>query len=300
MTRRPLLALPLALALWPAAAAQAQEGPSFDCSYAETRTEVAICTIPELAQLERRMADSYEVLVGVLGEGEARRIADELLLRRQACEGDPRCVAERLLISMEVFEQRAQRAALPEVVSIEPIAPLPERDGVSSTLVVPDDTAALEELESGVPLAAQAPLPDLELTPVAPEAVAEGVDLGEVLEGAELASSDNAPEGEAAFDTPLSWAFMDLERTERAAIQARLAAVGVHEGVTDGTWSNGTLSALEAFAEEEGSGSFDLTTQDGAALLLDYIGSEAFATAFGLEATAADTAPLDPIDGTDW
>lgn len=309
---RPLLALPLALlpSALPTGLA-AQEGPSFDCRYAETRTEIAICASPDLAALEMRMFRSYERLVGTLGEREARAIADEQLARRQACEGDPACVAERLLISAEVFDQRSgappapagdrpRFARLDELLRPEPSLAEP---------LAPEPAPGLAAAEPGTlapdrPLAADAPL-DLEGS------------LAETVDEAELASSDGAdgpdasdapgaPEAQAPFDTPLSWAFMDLERGERQAIQERLAQAGFLDGEATGAWTVATLAALEAFAAEEGSGSFDLSTEPGAKLLLDYISSEAFASAY---AVTGDSPPValspeaeagDPLAGTDW
>jgi hypothetical protein len=285
----------------------------------------------------------------VIGEREARAIADELLARRQACEDDIQCNAERLLIAMEVFEQRAGRTGGTEFARLEDLladqaappleeelAALPEPE----LPVAPEPQAELpvvtDEPARDIPLAAQAPLP-LDVIPIPPSrevAAAEPVatpepeaepsevaaaepapsaepDLSEAVEGAELASSDGAATGadeQAPFDTPLSWAFMDLERTERAEIQERLAAAGFYEGEAQGSWTNATLAALQSFIEEEGSGSFDETTQSGAALLLDYVRSDAFASAFGtggssLEAAAVPPAPVaegDALDTTEW
>jgi hypothetical protein len=146
-----------------------------------------------------------------------------------------------------------------------------------------------------IPLAAQAPFP-AEASPAEP-------DLSDALDDAELASSDGVaapaapggdPDAQAAFDTPLSWAFMELEREERATVQERLASAGFYEGETQGTWTNATLAALQRLTEEEGSGSFDLSSQSGAALLLDYVTSDAFTTAFGGTEEAAVTPAAAP------
>lgn len=330
---RILLALPVLLV---PVAATAQEGPSFDCNDASTRTELAICASPELSQLERLMVQSYEGLAATIGQDEARRIADDLLARRQACEGDTSCIAERLVISMEVFDQRAGRPS--QFARLEDILPgsparedsaLPVIEGTPPVVAAPPVVEGAPPVvtpgaDSDLPLAAQAPWPG--------EAGEPGSeDLSDVIDGAELASSDGAagvapsadPDGSAAFDTPLSWAFMDLDREERARIQERLVQAGFLEGQAEGTWTNATRAALEDFVREEGSGSFDLSTETGAALLLDYIGSEAFATAFGVQeaaatpvaaapaATASEPAATpptvvdvvdtgDPLAGADW
>jgi hypothetical protein len=178
--------------------------------------------------------------------------------------------------------------------------------------------APAAEPASDLPLAAQAPWPGDNI-PARPD------DLLDSIDDTQLASSDGAaatpapvtdPDGAAGFDTPLSWAFMDLEREGRTGIQERLVQAGFLEGQANGTWTNATLAALQNLAEEEGSGSFDLTTQTGAALLLDYVASEAFASVFGVQEAAATpvaTVPAapaatpptvvdtgDPLAGIDW
>lgn len=322
---RPLLApfLLAPLALLPTAPL-AQEGPSFDCRYAETRTEIAICASPDLARLEMDMFRSYERLVATLGEREARALADEQLARRQACEGEAACITERLLITAEVFDQRSGTPAAaegdrPRFARLdELLRPQPRPAEVASEVAATPAPAPAPETEvasaepapaapaSNRPLAADAPLDlDIDLTE---GAEAPEPDLSDAVDGAELASSDGAssdPDAQAAFDTPLSWAFMDLDREARQAIQERLAQAGFLDGAATGAWTNATLAALEAFAADEGSGSFDLETEPGAKLLLDYVASEAFAGSYGLE--GAPPAPIlpeaeagDPLAGTNW
>lgn len=333
---RCLLAFPLILL---PAAAFAQGDPSFDCDDSDTRTELAICASPELSRLEVLTVEAYEGLAEVIGRREARAIADEFLVRRQACEGDPDCIAERLLISMEAFNQRAGRttdlagveailrgtptppevveaeppvaelpAAEPAIVAVEPAPPAapPVRPELDLAAAAPSEAA-----EPEVPLAAQVPWPATDL-PTSEE-------LSDAIADAELASSDGAeaateaaaeaaapvapaapaPDGQAAFDTPLSWAFMDLTREQRSALQARLAEAGILQDDAAGRWTGATRTALESVAEEAGDG-FDLSTQSGAALLLDYVGSEAFAARFGIEAASAEPEIAAPVAGTDW
>lgn len=384
MPRVPALLLPvLAAALWPHQG-QAQEGPSFNCNYAQTATEAAICGDPELAQLEMRMFESYLGLVDAVGERRARRIADRFLERRQACGDDVECIARRLVITMRVFERRAGRdtemaameptedeltglEAAPEVditelvpelevpepapvieeqvATVEPeprfpeVVPLPmaREDLPPGTLVTEEvavpEPAPVEELdvavaeppelapspeedlaaaeppaaEADLPLAAQAPDLDpapepedtTDLAAVEPPPTPEEMD--QAIEGAELASSGEA----APFDQPISWAFMDLIRHQRADIQARLEAAGYYQGPAEGSWDRATLDAFEAFfASDEGQG-FDPTTENGAALALDFIRSDAFAQTHGFatEEVAAEEAapdPNDPLTSTEW
>jgi uncharacterized protein len=445
MTRRSVSLLPvLAAALWPAQG-QAQAGPSFNCADSDTATELAICGSPELSQLELQMFASYLRLVDAVGERRARNIADRFLERRQACGADEACIAERLQITLRVFERRAggdvqlaarepseeelvgrdapsaveqapaiieapaiseppteeefasiaappvrpdwlafiepqaepplasepelaldEPAALPLeeedlALAPEPVSPIeapaPAEDNLAlapepvSPVEVPaapeddlasaDLPAAEEPVDPDLPLAAQAPLPsDLdslleegstEVASAEPPPPSEERPLGEqaltteevsgAIDDAELASSDQAATEEATvepaetdpatldeaapFDTPLSWAFMDLIRHQRSEIQTRLQAAGFYDGSGDGSWDQATLAAVKAFFASEEGASFDATTESGAALAFDFIRSDAFAEAHGLPPDSAEEPeaapdPNDPLASTDW
>lgn len=304
MNRASASALVLA-ALWPGlwpATASAQEGPSFDCRDAGTRTEIAICASPGLSRLELRMYDTYVELADRIGAREARRIADELLARRQACEGDPDCIAERLLVSTEIFEQRGRSAT--ELAGLAEPEPVP----IPTPEPAPIPEIQLETPQRDRSLAAQGPLL-LDAAPIPPSRPARGRDiaqaeprieiapgdLGQTIAGAELASSDTAtPSAMAPFDTPLSWAFMDLDREERARLQANLQDADLLEGPAEGTWTRGTLVAIEAFLATPEGQSFDASTESGAALALDFLGSDAYGAARG------ETSEGDLLDSTEW
>ncbi|WP_210526279.1 hypothetical protein [Rubellimicrobium arenae] len=299
MTR--LAALLLLSAAWPGAG-HAQVLPSFDCRYASTETELTICGSPALAELELQMFAAYQSLAARIGEREARRIADDLLVRRQACGRDQSCIAERLLISMEVFDQRARsattRASNETAGSTEPrptsegaitersrpslIPPIrPERE-----IDLPAEVANSRILE---PDTGGSDRPSLERAPSSDEIEA-------AIEDAQLTSSDEAPklEGMAPFDTPLSWAFMDLSREERSHLQVNLTEAGFLQGPADGTWTEATVAAIEAFLATPQADGFDPDTETGAALVLDYIGSDAFAQAF------EEGGDANPIASTEW
>jgi hypothetical protein len=155
------------------------------------------------------------------------------------------------------------------------------------------DAAPVEEIAPPAapieePVIAEAP----EEEPAAPEetdlaSAQDTPDLSETIDSAELASSDGG--GEAAFDTPVSWAFMDLAREDRAAVQTRLQDVGLYAGPVEGSWNNNTRSALETVAASAGAEGFDLSSQNSAALLLDYVTSDAFTGAEEGEAPIDDS-----------
>lgn len=180
---------------------RAQEGPSFNCDYASTATEEAICASPRLARIERWVVESYEDLASRIGRQEARAIADVQLSRRQACGGDPACIEERLVATMQIFVANgatprlpfqappAPELAAPEPVIPEPAAPdlaVPETGLAAAPLAPslrpavrpdrqarPDDLLAAEpeqRLAMGPPLEVEPadrpePLPDAALAP---------------------------------------------------------------------------------------------------------------------------------------
>jgi hypothetical protein len=481
----------LSLAFLSGGALAQQASPSFNCRYASTETEIAICNSPALAELEMQMYGDYLVLVEQIGERQARRIADDLLERRQDCGPDRSCIAQRLLITMEVFRQRAEPeqqlaaveppapepepapevAAIPEsreppLAALEPWPPeldSPSPEVVASDPMIEDDVLAAlepvpEDVEPNPPalelpsediavedtevLAGLDPLPedpkpslpdpesvaledslvededvlaaidslsvdlapsppepellqpeenvvkgedvlaaidpsteDVEASPSEPESVlseeilvededvlaalaplpeeaeprqpapepleqdaevglrdvvlpeavieldetdlqtaepsatepsepetetaaiapleaqpeppADGPSLGAAIEGAELTSA--APPT-AAFDTPLSWAFMDLSRGDRAALQERLREAGYYEGQGTGIWEQATVDALEAFMASPEGLVFDTSSSSGATLVLDYLGSDAF----------GQSVSADPLDAAEW
>ena len=117
------ITITLALLLLAAGRAQAQDGPSFNCRLAGTATELAICGSPRLARVERWVVQSYESLAERIGRREARAIADVQLALRQACEGEPACIEERLIATVQVFEaRRCHAVAAPDRKCLGPRA----------------------------------------------------------------------------------------------------------------------------------------------------------------------------------
>jgi uncharacterized protein YecT (DUF1311 family) len=70
--------------------------PSFDCAYAKTRGERAVCASDALADLDRRMAAQYVAAMRDAGPREARLLRttrDRFLAYRDRCRND-QCIAE--------------------------------------------------------------------------------------------------------------------------------------------------------------------------------------------------------------
>lgn len=308
---RSVAVVSLALLLVGGARAEAQEGPSFNCDYAGTRTEQAICASPRLARIERWVVESFEDLAGRIGRREARAIADEQLVVRQACEGEPACIEARLVATLGVFA--AYGAATPVGVALEPGL----LSGTQGTLLAtaPPGTAAPEQLPIGMlppeerlalgppreVATFEGPRPEArpEPGPEVPLAAAFAEEPNEELPGEELpgeeALDDDLPlaalapdpldvappevsTGEAGFTSALAAAFEDLPTYRRANVQGRLSEAGYSSAPPDAAWSPATAAALLAFAREaarQGSG-FDVLTPEGAAALLDYVDSDEF------------------------
>ena len=228
--------------------AQAQEGPSFNCRSASTATERAICASPRLSLIERWVVASYESLAERVGRREARAIADAQLAFRQACEGEPVCIEERLVLTVRVFE----------ISGAEPL-PFPFSD-ISEPLSATMDMSLGEGLAPGPP------------RPV------------EDARGAPALRSDIALAPDDATGSPLSEVFAELPAYRRANVQGLLAEAGYFELDPHGGWDVATAAALATLAREAGRHgerpAFDPSTPGGAAALLDFIESDAFEQAF--------------------
>ncbi|HVG49676.1 MAG TPA: hypothetical protein VM899_16245, partial [Rubellimicrobium sp.] len=165
------------------------------------------------------------------------------------------------------------------------------------------DVASAELLPSSEETISE-PAPAVETAiaePASAEPVPSSGEISGAIDGADLASSEEPADDEhALFGTPVSWAFMDLGRAERAEIQARLQATGLYEGSAEGAWDQATLAAMETFLTSEEGASFDSTTQTGASLALDFIRSDAYAEAHGLPPGEPEADPNDPLASTDW
>ena len=70
--------------------------PSFNCRRARTQSERAVCADPDLAELDRRMADRYVTALSVAGPDQSellRTTRDRFLGYRERCRSDDACIA---------------------------------------------------------------------------------------------------------------------------------------------------------------------------------------------------------------
>jgi hypothetical protein len=254
--------IPTILLLAPAAL-PAQEGPSFNCRYARTASEIAICASPELSRIERRMVEAYEVLVGEIGRTAARRIADEHLARREACGSDPTCIATRLSISREAFLQLA---------GVEP--PPAVQPTVQAAAPPPAAPPAPPPAPVALPPAWSAPAPGGTLAPLPPG----GIEAGAPTVARPAPPPEAAPAPDLASVSTLGHRFMALPDWRRRNLQGRLQEAGFHDGPVDGLWDAATEAALTAFvldASDRGV-ALDPRTQAGADEVLAFVDGDAF------------------------
>lgn len=70
--------------------------PSFDCLKTSNRVEKHICEVPEFGELDRRVADAYELAMESAGDEAAtrlRNIGRDFLAERNRCRSDS-CIRE--------------------------------------------------------------------------------------------------------------------------------------------------------------------------------------------------------------
>jgi uncharacterized protein len=77
---------------------------SFNCRYAKTPDEVAICGDPRLSQLDEWMSTRFFTLRNELSPPEQIRLDQtqaHWLARRSSCGGDPACIEEAYLTRID-------------------------------------------------------------------------------------------------------------------------------------------------------------------------------------------------------
>jgi uncharacterized protein len=95
--------------------------PSFDCSKATYADEYAICSNPELSQLDNISKAGYEYIRGALGHQYANSTTLPLLRAWRACADNLACIKERQLATIQVF--RALGAPIIQISAATPPAP---------------------------------------------------------------------------------------------------------------------------------------------------------------------------------
>lgn len=282
----PLAAATAAILIPFAGGAAAQTGPSFDCDEASTATEVAICGSARLSSLEMSMFQAFEGLEERVGAREARRIADELLVERQACRGDATCIETTLTVSAGVFgtvgtttdpslgeiiqAERARREAEPQFgTDMARVGrPVPRPQGI-----VDGRRVAREAAAQG---------------PTAPATALRGAAAPQ--DGQETSGTERVePFVPATPQSPLGQVFSILPSDERIEVERNLAGVGLPADEVDGVWSEATDQALrEVQREASGDGSNPMD----AVILLDFVGSEAFRDAHAGEEASMEFLPV--------
>lgn len=110
--------------------------PSFDCRRARSADEIAICSDPELARLDRLIGDGYQDLLVRLGEGTARSVAAPLLTARRGCGPDAGCIRQIQLATIREMQRRGASIASPDTTPVT--AAPPAQTAVSESPYVVD------------------------------------------------------------------------------------------------------------------------------------------------------------------
>jgi hypothetical protein len=92
-------------------------GPSFDCRRAKSDDEIAICSDPELARLDRLIGEGYLDLVAQIGERAARSVAGPPLAARRSCGGDTGCIRNAQVSAIREFQRLGATIAYVETPS---------------------------------------------------------------------------------------------------------------------------------------------------------------------------------------
>jgi hypothetical protein len=77
--------------------------PSFSCAKARTPDELAICSNPELSELDNAVAAGYEYVRRANGDPFARQANVPLFQARQACGADLACIRERQMDAIRTY-----------------------------------------------------------------------------------------------------------------------------------------------------------------------------------------------------
>ena len=77
--------------------------PSFDCAKAKTPDEIAICSNPELAELDNAADAGYEYVRGTKGAQFAKEVDRPLIRARQSCQANVICIKERQIEAIKKF-----------------------------------------------------------------------------------------------------------------------------------------------------------------------------------------------------
>jgi hypothetical protein len=83
----------------------ARSGPSFECSKSTFPDEFAICSNPELSQLDVQVASAYVYVRDHNGEQLARAIRDRSLRARHACGSDFACIKQVQIASISDYQK---------------------------------------------------------------------------------------------------------------------------------------------------------------------------------------------------
>jgi uncharacterized protein len=93
----------------------AEEGPGFNCTYAKSLAEKLICTTPELAKLDRQLAELYENTryQGGIDAKALRKSEDKWLQENRDVCTDVPCIERAYAQRIDLLTEQSMRAASP-------------------------------------------------------------------------------------------------------------------------------------------------------------------------------------------
>ncbi len=77
--------------------------PSFNCAKVRTPDEIAICSNPELSELDNAVAVGYQAILRARGEPFAKQTNIPLFRARQACGAEIACIRERQFDAIKAY-----------------------------------------------------------------------------------------------------------------------------------------------------------------------------------------------------
>jgi uncharacterized protein len=91
----------------------AAQSPSFDCGKARHPDELAICSMPALAQLDTIVAAGYAFLKAQHGRPFADQIGIPTWRMRQACQSDTDCIFARQVEAINAYRAAGAPVGVP-------------------------------------------------------------------------------------------------------------------------------------------------------------------------------------------
>ncbi|MEL6522292.1 MAG: hypothetical protein AAFQ66_15095, partial [Pseudomonadota bacterium] len=129
--------------------------PGFSCSTARSPTEVALCTVPALAEADRAMSAAFQRARSAGGDvSSLTREQAAWISRREGCAGDPACIQSQTNARQAALEAVTKTAQAPQPA---PQAPSPAQPALQTFNVTGADTTAASPSQNPTAIAPTGP-----------------------------------------------------------------------------------------------------------------------------------------------